>query len=248
MLDKGVPKTLGLKDIIAKYIDYQKEIIIRRTRYDLKKAQDRVHILEGLKIALDHIDEVIKLIRGSKTDDIAREGLMSKFGLTEIQANAILEMKLRRLTGLEREKIEEELAELLKKIEEYNAILASEEKVLAIIKEELLDIKNRYSDERRTKIDMTAVDYIEDESLIPVEDIIINLTNKGYIKRLPIDTYKVQNKGGVGVKGMQTQEEDFVTKMVTLKTHDHVLFFTNKYIELKDMRYQNLVDKLKDYL
>ena len=228
MLDKGVPKTLGLKDIIAKYIDYQKEIIIRRTRYDLKKAQDRVHILEGLKIALDHIDEVIKLIRGSKTDDIARDGLMSKFGLTEIQANAILEMKLRRLTGLEREKIEEELADLLKKIEEYNAILASEEKVLAIIKEELLDIKNRYSDDRRTKIDMTAIDYIEDESLIPVEDIIINLTNKGYIKRLPIDTYKVQNKGGVGVKGMQTQEEDFVTKMVTLKTHDHVLFFTNK--------------------
>ena len=228
MLDKGVPKTLGLKDIIAKYIDYQKEIIIRRTRFDLKKAQDRVHILEGLKIALDHIDEVIKLIRGSKTDDIARDGLMSKFGLTEIQANAILEMKLRRLTGLEREKIEEELAELLKKIEEYNAILASEEKVLGIIKEELLDIKNRYSDDRRTKIDMTAIDYIEDESLIPVEDIIINLTNKGYIKRLPIDTYKVQNKGGVGVKGMQTQEEDFVTKMVTLKTHDHVLFFTNK--------------------
>ena len=228
MLDKGVPKTLGLKDIIAKYIDYQKEIIIRRTRYDLKKAQDRVHILEGLKIALDHIDEVIKLIRGSKTDDIAREGLMKQFGLTEIQANAILEMKLRRLTGLEREKIEEELSELLKKIEEYNAILASEEKVLAIIKEELLDIKNRYSDERRTKIDMTAIDFIEDESLIPVEDIIINLTNKGYIKRLPIDTYKVQNKGGVGVKGMQTQEEDFVTKMVTLKTHDHVLFFTNK--------------------
>ena len=228
MLDKGVPKTLGLKDIIAKYIDYQKEIIIRRTRFDLKKAQDRVHILEGLKIALDHIDEVIKLIRGSKTDDIARDGLMSKFGLTEIQANAILEMKLRRLTGLEREKIEEELAELLKKIEEYNVILASEEKVLAIIKEELLDIKNRYSDDRRTKIDMTVIDYIEDESLIPVEDIIINLTNKGYIKRLPIDTYKVQNKGGVGVKGMQTQEEDFVTKMVTLKTHDHVLFFTNK--------------------
>ena len=228
MLDKGVPKTLGLKEIIAKYIDYQKEVIIRRTRYDLKKAQDRVHILEGLKIALDHIDEVIKLIRGSKTDDIAREGLMTKFGLTEIQANAILEMKLRRLTGLEREKIEDELHELLKKIDEYNAILASEEKVLGIIKEELLEIKDKYADDRRTKIDMTAIDYIEDESLIPVEDIIINLTNKGYIKRLPIDTYKVQNKGGVGVKGMQTQEEDFVTKMVTLKTHDHVLFFTNK--------------------
>ena len=228
MLDKGVPKTLGLKDIIVKYIDYQKEIIIRRTRFDLKKAKDRVHILEGLKIALDHIDEVIKLIRGSKTDDIAREGLMKQFGLTEIQANAILEMKLRRLTGLEREKIEEELAELLKKIDEYNAILASDQLVLNIIKDELTEIKEKYSDERKTKIDMTAIDFIEDESLIPVEDIIINLTNKGYIKRLPIDTYKVQNKGGVGVKGMQTQEEDFVTKMVTLKTHDHVLFFTNK--------------------
>ena len=228
MLDKGVPKTLGLKDIIAKYIDYQKEIIIRRTRFDLKKAEDRVHILEGLKIALDHIDEVIKIIRGSKTDAEAKEKLMNNFGLTEIQSDAILEMKLRRLTGLERDKIEAELADLLKKIEEYRAILASEEKVLAIIKQELLEIKDKYSDDRRTKIDMTAIDFIEDESLIPVEDIIINLTNKGYIKRLPIDTYKVQNKGGVGVKGMATNEEDFVEQMVTLKTHDHVLFFTNK--------------------
>ena len=228
MLDKGVPKTLGLKDIIAKYIDYQKEIIIRRTQFDLKKAEDRVHILEGLKIALDHIDEVIKIIRGSKTDQEAKDKLMSNFGLTEIQSDAILEMKLRRLTGLERDKIESELADLLKKIEEYRAILASEEKVLAIIKQELLEIKDKYSDDRRTKIDMTAIDFIEDESLIPVEDIIINLTNKGYIKRLPIDTYKVQNKGGVGVKGMATNEEDFVEQMVTLKTHDHVLFFTNK--------------------
>ena len=228
MLDKGVPKTLGLKDIISKYIDYQKEIIIRRTRFDLKKAEDRVHILEGLKIALDHIDEVIKIIRGSKTDAEAKEKLMSNFGLTEIQSDAILEMKLRRLTGLERDKIEAELADLLKKIEEYKAILASEEKVLAIIKQELLEIKDKYSDDRKTKIDMTAIDFIEDESLIPVEDIIINLTNKGYIKRLPIDTYKVQNKGGVGVKGMATNEEDFVEQMVTLKTHDHVLFFTNK--------------------
>ena len=228
MLDKGVPKTLGLKDIISKYVDYQKEIIIRRTQFDLKKAEDRVHILEGLKIALDHIDEVIKIIRGSKTDAEAKEKLMSNFALTSIQSDAILEMKLRRLTGLERDKIEAELAELLKKIEEYRAILASEEKVLAIIKQELLEIKDKYSDDRKTKIDMTAIDYIEDESLIPVEDIIINLTNKGYIKRLPIDTYKVQNKGGVGVKGMATNEEDFVEQMVTLKTHDHVLFFTNK--------------------
>ncbi|MBQ3475717.1 MAG: DNA gyrase subunit A [Bacilli bacterium] len=228
MLDKGVPKTLGLKDIISKYIEYQKEIIIRRTKFDLKKAEDRVHILEGLKIALDHIDEVIKIIRGSKTDQEAKEKLMSNFGLTEIQSDAILEMKLRRLTGLERDKIEAELADLLKKIEEYRSILASEEKVLAIIKQELLEIKEKYSDDRKTKIDMTAIDFIEDESLIPVEDIIINLTNKGYIKRLPIDTYKVQNKGGVGVKGMATNEEDFVEQMVTLKTHDHVLFFTNK--------------------
>jgi len=228
MLDKGVPKTLGLKDIISKYVDYQKEIIIRRTKYDLNKAEDRVHILEGLKIALDHIDEVIKIIRGSKTDQEAKDKLMNSFGLTAIQCDAILEMKLRRLTGLERDKIESELAELLKKIEEYKAILASEEKVLGIIKEELTEIKNKYADDRRTKIDMTAVDYIEDESLIPVENIIINLTNKGYIKRLPINTYKVQNKGGVGVKGMTTQEEDFVSKMVTLQTHDDVMFFTNK--------------------
>ena len=228
MLDKGVPKTLGLKDIISKYIDYQKEIIIRRTRYDLKKAEDKVHILEGLKIALDHIDEVIKIIRGSKTDAEAREKLMSNFGLSIAQSDAILEMKLRRLTGLERDKIIAELEDLLKKIEEYKSILASEEKVLAIIKQELLEIKEKYSDDRKTKIDMTAIDFIEDESLIPVEDIIINLTNKGYIKRLPIDTYKVQNKGGVGVKGMTTNEEDFVEQMVTLKTHDHVLFFTNK--------------------
>ena len=228
MLDKGVPKTLGLKDIIAKYIDYQKEIIIRRTKYDLKKAEDRVHILEGLKIALDHLDEVIKIIRGSKTDIEAKEKLMSSFGLTIAQSEAILEMKLRRLTGLERDKIIAELEDLLKKIEEYKSILASEEKVLAIIKKELLEIKDKYADDRKTKIDMTAIDFIEDESLIPVEDIIINLTNKGYIKRLPIDTYKVQNKGGVGVKGMTTNEEDFVEQMVTLKTHDHVLFFTNK--------------------
>ena len=228
MLDKGVPKTLGLKDIISKYVDYQKEIIIRRTKYDLKKAEDRVHILEGLKIALDNLDAVIKIIRGSETDEEAKEKLMSNFGLSEIQTDAILEMKLRRLTGLERDKIEAELAELLKKIEEFKAILASEEKVLGIIKEELTEIKDKYADDRRTKIDMTAVDYIEDESLIPVENIIINLTNKGYIKRLPINTYRVQNKGGVGVKGMTTQEEDFVSKMVTLQTHDDVMFFTNK--------------------
>ena len=228
MLDQGVPKTLGLKDIIAKYIDFQREIIIRRCKFELDKAEKRVHILEGLKIALDHLDEVIKLIRGSKTDEDAKAGLMSRFGLTEIQADAILEMKLRRLTGLERDKIENELNELLARIAELKAILASDEKILAIIKEELLEIKDKYADERRTSIDMTAIDYIEDESLIPVEDIIITLTNKGYIKRLTTDTYRVQNKGGVGVKGMATNEEDFVEKMVTVKTHDYILFFSNK--------------------
>ena len=228
MLDQGVPKTLGLKDIIVKYIDYQKEVIIRRTKFDLDVAEKRVHILEGLKIALDNIDAVIKVIRGSKSDEEARKGLMEGFGLTEIQANAILEMKLRRLTGLERDKIENELNELLKTIAELKSILGSDEKILEVIKNELLEIKQKYGDERRTNIDMTAIEYIEDESLIPEEDIIINLTNNGYIKRLRADTYKTQNRGGVGIKGMSTNEEDFVEKILSMNTHDHLLFFSNK--------------------
>ena len=227
MLDQGVPKTLGLKDIIVKYIDYQKEVIIRRTKYDLDVAEKRVHILEGLKIALDHIDAVIKLIRGSKTDEEARSGLINQFGLTEIQANSILEMKLRRLTGLEREKIENELNELLKTIEKLKEILSSDENILKVIKEELLEIKDKYADERRTNIDMTAIEYIEDESLIPVEDIIVTLTNKGYIKRMKSDTYRAQNRGGVGIKGMSTNEEDFVEQVIPMKTHDYLLFFSN---------------------
>ena len=184
--------------------------------------------MEGLKIALDSIDEVISIIRGSKTDEEAKNGLMSKFGLTEIQTNAILEMRLRRLTGLEREKIEDELAELLEKIKYYKEILGSEEKVLSIIKEELIEIKNKYGDDRRTNIDMTAIDYIEDESLIPVENIVITLTNKGYIKRMTSETYKTQNRGGVGIKGMTTNEEDFVDTLVSMTTHDYIMFFTNK--------------------
>ena len=228
MLDQGVPKTLGLKEIITKYIDYQKEIIIRRTRFELDVAEKRVHILEGLKIALDNIDAVIKLIRGSQSDEEARDGLMKNFKLSEVQANAILEMRLRRLTGLEREKIENELEELLKTIEELKSILASEQKILEVIKNELLEIKQKYGDERRTNIDMTAIEYIEDESLIPTEDIIINLTKNGYIKRLRSDTYKTQNRGGVGIKGMTTNEEDFVEKILSMNTHDHLLFFSNK--------------------
>ena len=228
MLDQGVPKTLGLKDIIVKYIEYQKEIIIRRTRFDLDGAEKRVHILEGLKIALDNIDAVIKIIRGAGDDDEAREGLMKNFGLTDVQANAILEMKLRRLTGLERDKIESELNDLLKLIEELKAILASDEKILEVIKNELLEIKQKYGDERRTNIDMTAIEYIEDESLIPEESIIINLTKNGYIKRLRTDTYKTQNRGGVGIKGMSTNEEDFVEKILSMSTHDYLLFFSNR--------------------
>ena len=228
MLDQKQPKVLPLKDIISKYIDYQKEIIIRRTRFDLEKAEARVHILEGLKIALDNLDEVIKIIRGSKTDVEAKEQLISRFGLDDVQADAILEMRLRRLTGLERDKIEKELADLLANIAEYRAILASEEKVLAIIKDELLEIKNKYADERRTNIDMTAIEFIEDESLIPEENIMIALTNKGYIKRTLADTFRSQNRGGVGVKGMSTNDEDFVEHLINLSTHDYVLFFTNK--------------------
>ena len=228
MLDQGVPKTLGLKEIIAKYIDYQKEVIIRRTKFDLDVAEKRVHILEGLKIALDNIDAVIKIIRGASDDDEAREGLMKNFGLTDVQANAILEMKLRRLTGLERDKIENELSDLLKLIEELKAILASDAKVLEVIKNELIEIKQKYGDERRTNIDMTAIEYIEDESLIPEEDIIINLTKNGYIKRLRTDTYKTQNRGGVGIKGMSTNEEDFVEHLITMNTHDYLLFFSNR--------------------
>ena len=228
MLDQGVPKTLGLKDIIVKYIDFQKEVIIRRTKYDLDVAEKRVHILEGLKIALDNIDAVIKLIRAAKSDDEARTGLMTNFKLTEVQANAILEMKLRRLTGLEREKIENELNDLLKLIEELRGILASDEKVLEVIKNELLEIKDKYGDERRTNIDMTAIEYIEDESLIPNEDVIVTLTRNGYIKRLRTDTYRTQNRGGVGVNGMTINEADFVEHLISMRTHDYILFFSNK--------------------
>ena len=227
MIDSGTPRTLGLKDIISKYIDYQREIIIRRTKFDLKKDENRVHILEGLKIAQDNIDEVIKIIKTADSDVDAKQKLMSRFGLSEIQTDAILELKLRRLTGLERDKIEAELAELLKEIEELKSILADGQKVLNIIKEELLEIKSKYGDDRKTHIDMTAVDYIEDESLIPVENIVITLTEKGYIKRLPVDTYKIQNRGGVGIKGMTTNEEDFVEHIINAETHDYILFFTS---------------------
>ena len=227
VIDDGTPRTLPLKDIIAKYIDHQRTVIIRRTKFDLDKAEARVHILEGYKIALDHLDDVIKIIRESETDIIAKEELIKRFGFSDIQVDAILELKLRRLTGLERDKIEQELAETLKLIEELKSILDSREKIDNIIKTEMLEIKEKYADERRTSIDMTAIDYIEDESLIPQENIMISLTEKGYIKRLAVNTYRTQNRGGVGIKGMTTNEEDNVNKLITSSTHDDILFFSN---------------------
>ena len=227
MLVDGSPRTLGLREIIEKYIDHQKHVIYRRCQFDLKRYKDRLHILDGLKIALDNIDRVIKIIRESADDDEAKAGLMSNFALSEVQSQAILDMRLKRLTGLEKSKIEEEIAELEKLVKELEEILASEEKILEVIKNEMLEIKAKYADERRTHIDMTAVDYIEDESLIPVENVVITLTNNGYIKRLPADTYKTQNRGGMGVKGMATNEEDFVEHLINATSHDYILMFTN---------------------
>ncbi len=228
MIDEGQPKTLGLKDIISKYIDFQRSVIVRRTKFELDKAEKRAHILEGLKIALDNIDEVIHIIRDSESDVVAKETLIVKFNLDDVQAEAILEMRLRRLTGLERDKIENEIKQLLELIENLKDILAHDEKVLNIIKEELIDIKNKYADDRRTHIDMTAIEYIEDESLIPVDNIVITLTDNGYIKRMPVDTYKSQHRGGVGIKGMSTNEEDYVKYIISGTTHDYIMFFTNK--------------------
>ncbi len=228
VIDNGTPRTLGLKDIISKYIDHQKEVIIRRTKYDLEQDEARVHILEGLKIALDNIDEVVSIIRNSNSDEEAMNKLMEKFSLSEIQAKSILDMRLRRLTGLERDKIESELNALLEEIAELKSILDSNEKVMNIIKEEMLEIKRKYGDERRTSIDMTAIDYIDDESLIPVEDIVVTLTNNGYIKRTLNDNYKAQNRGGVGVKGMATNEEDYVDRIISMTTHDYLMIFTSR--------------------
>ena len=227
MLVDGIPRTLGLREIYEKYVDHQKDVIYRRCKFDLKKYKDRLHILDGLKIALDNIDQVIKIIRESEDDDVARNNLMLSFGLSEVQAQAILDMRLKRLTGLEKAKIEDEIAELEKLVKELEEILSSEEKILEVIKKEMLEIKEKYADERRTHIDMSAIDYIEDESLIPVEDVVITITNNGYIKRILSNTYKTQNRGGVGIKGMSINEEDYVECLISCTTHDYVLFFTN---------------------
>jgi len=224
----GRPKILTLKQCLQHYLNHQIEIIRRRTQFDLNRAEARAHILEGLRIALNHLDEVIALIRNSETAEIARNGLMENFSLTEKQAQAILDMRLQRLTGLEREKIEDEYQELLKLIEELKAILADEEKVLQIIRDELTEIKEKFGDERRTEIAVGTVDFFEDEDLITEENIIISLTHRGYIKRLPASTYRTQHRGGRGIQGMDTHEDDFVEHLTYTSTHDTILFFTNK--------------------
>ncbi len=228
MLDNGIPRTLGLRDILIKYTNYQKEIVIRRTRYDLGQAENRVHILDGEIIAINNIDDFVKIIRGSRTDIEAKTKLQEKYGLDDIQSEDILQMRLRKLTGLELDKLNEERDGLLKDIEYYNSVLNSDELVRDIVKKELLEVANKYGDERRTHIDMTAIDFIEDESLIPEENIIITLTDKGYIKRLSANTYREQNRGGVGVKGMTTNEDDYVKFLINSSTHDYVCIFTNK--------------------
>lgn len=224
----GQPKVLNLKQCLQYYLDHQVVVIRRRTEFELRKAEVRAHILEGLKIALDNLDAVIALIRGSQTTDIAREGLMTQFSLSEKQAQAILDMRLQRLTGLEREKIEAEYQSLLALIAELKAILADEEKVLEIIREELIEVKERFNDGRRTEIVSGGAEIIEDEDLIPRQDIVISLTHNGYIKRLPVSTYKSQRRGGRGIQGMNTNEDDFVEHLLTTSTHDTILFFTNK--------------------
>ena len=223
----GEPRILDLKSTIHYYIEYQEEVVVRRTKFDLNKAEERAHILEGLKIALDNLDAVISLIRASRTPDIAREGLMKNFNLSQKQAQAILDMRLQRLTGLERKKVEDELRDVVKLIEKLKSILADERKVLRIIKDELLEIKEEFADDRRTKITVGSSEF-DVEDLIAEEDIAVTLTHQGYIKRLPLNTYRSQRRGGRGITGMNTKEEDFVEHLFIATTLNYILFFTDK--------------------
>ncbi|MCY9693158.1 DNA gyrase subunit A [Paenibacillus alginolyticus] len=226
-LVNGEPRVLNLREMLHYYLKHQQEVIRRRTEFDLRKAEARAHILEGLRIALDHLDQVIALIRASRTTEEAREGLMTTFNLSLDQAQAILDMRLQRLTGLEREKIEAEYAELMKKIAELKAILADEKLILAIISEELNEIKEKFGDERRSEITV-GEESIEDEDLIPREDVVITITHTGYIKRLPVTTYRNQKRGGRGIVGMDTKDNDFVEHLFVTNTHHYLMFFTNK--------------------
>ncbi|WP_406662325.1 DNA gyrase subunit A [Methanolobus sp. ZRKC3] len=223
----GVPRELNLKQLLQIYIEHRIDVIQKRTLFRLKKAEERAHILRGLKIALDHLDEVISLIRSSNDTETARNGLIENFGLDELQARAILDMRLQKLTGLERQKVDDEFDELIELIAELKFIIESDEKKYSIIKEELADVKERFGDERRTQIKAATGD-IEDEDLIPKEDVVVTITNSGYIKRLPVDTYSQQHRGGKGVIGMDTKDEDFVVDIFVASTHDYILFFTNK--------------------
>ena len=223
----GKPKVLNLKQVLHYYIAHQEDVITRRTKYELAKAEARAHILEGLTIALDHLDAVIAAIRESRTADIARNALMTSFKLSEKQAQAILDLRLQRLTGLEREKIEEEYQEVLKAIEAYKEILADEKKILGIVKKELTEVKNKYGDARRTRLTIDTSE-IDVEDLIAEEDVVITLTHGGYIKRIPLDTYRRQNRGGKGIRGMGTKEKDFVENLLITTTHHTILFFTNR--------------------
>ena len=231
------PQVLNLKQILSHYISFQKEVVTRRTIFELEKAQARAHILEGLRIALDNIDEVINIIRNSKTGEIAKNTLIERFGLSEKQSVAILEMRLRRLTGLERDKIEEEYLELMKLIDYLNSILSSEELLLKVIKDELLEIKSRYNDERRTQIEKVVND-IDIEDLIQEEETVITLTHTGYIKRISADTYSAQRRGGRGIQAMSTKEDDFVEHVLVTSTHSDVLFFTNRGRVYKKRAYE----------
>ena len=233
----GQPRLLDLKGMIQEYLKHQKEVIVRRTRFELEKAEERAHILEGLRIALDHIDEVISLIRSSRSDQEAKEGLMNRFGLSERQAQAILDMRLRRLTGLEREKIEQEYDELLKTIEYLRAVLASERMVLQIIKQEITEIRDRFADERRTRIVAGEGD-IDLEDLIADEDVVITLTHKGYIKRMPVTAYRSQRRGGRGVSGIATRDEDFVEQLFITTNHHTLLFFSNRGVVYRRKVYE----------
>ncbi len=224
----GHPKVLGLKEVLFHYLEHQKVVIRRRTQFDLTKAEDRAHILEGLRIALDHIDAIIALIRGSQTTEEARNGLMTDFNLSERQSQAILDMRLQRLTGLERDKIEEEYLGLVRLIDELREILANEYRILEIIREELIEVKERFSDDRRTEITTGGTEMFEDEDLIPREASVITLTHNGYVKRLPANTYRSQKRGGRGVQGMGTNDDDFVEHLLYTSTHDTILFFTSK--------------------
>ena len=226
-LVNGMPQILTLKQMLNHYIDHQEAVVTRRTKYDLTKAEERAHIVEGLKIAVDNIDEVVKIIRSSQTDQESKTRLNQRFGLTDRQAQAVIEMQLRRLTGLAREKLEEELADLYEKIAYYKSILADEHKLLEIIKEELLQIKEKHSDTRRSQIS-NYEDKLELEDLIEEEDVVITISHTGYIKRMPSDTYKSQKRGGRGITAMTTKEEDFVEQIFTTSTHNYMIFFTNK--------------------